>query len=167
MPNHFHLLLRPERASNLSRFMQWLMTSHVRRYHSNNRTCGHVWQGRYKSFIVEEDVHLLAVVRYIEGNPVRATLVQSAREWRWSSHGERLHGCSGNLVDDLPLGLPLDWTEYVNAPMTDAEITRMRQSMCRGAPFGSLPWQRTICESLGLESTVRAKGRPRKWGQEK
>jgi len=80
--NHFHLLLSPDKADDLSKFMQWLMTSHVRRYHRHYRTSGHVWQGRYKSFIVEHDRHLLTVVIYIEGNPVRIDLVQSADEWR-------------------------------------------------------------------------------------
>ncbi|KAF0221546.1 MAG: hypothetical protein FD174_315 [Geobacteraceae bacterium] len=167
MPNHFHLLLSPEKADDLSKFMQWFMTSHVRRYHRHYRTSGHVWQGRYKSFIVEKDRHLLTVARYIEANPIRVNLVQSAHEWRWSSHGERLDICARQLVDELPIELPVKWTEYVNTPLTESEMERMQQSVNRGAPFGSIPWQMTICENLGLESTVRAKGRPRKWGQEK
>jgi putative transposase len=57
MPNHFHLLLQPDKGEELSKFMQWLMTSHVRRYHQHYGTSGHVWQGRYKSFIVQDDDH--------------------------------------------------------------------------------------------------------------
>jgi putative transposase len=167
MSNHFHLLLSPVQADDLSKYMQWLMTSHVRRYHRHYRTSGHVWQGRYKSFIVDNDRHLLTVVRYIEGNPVRIRLVQSADEWRWSSHGERLNSPDRNLLDELPLPLPEKWTEYVNTPLTDGELERMQQCVNRGAPFGSFPWQTMICEKFGLESTVRAKGRPKKWGQEK
>jgi putative transposase len=68
----------------LSRFMQWLTTSHVRRYHRHYQTSGHVWQVRFKSFIIQEDAYLLTVARYIEGNPLRARLVNPAREWRWS-----------------------------------------------------------------------------------
>ncbi len=167
MPNHFHLLLAPEKADQLSRFMQWLMTSHVRRHHSHYHTTGHVWQGRYKSFIVEKDRHLLTVARYIEGNPVRAGLAESADQWRWSSDWKRQNARYGKLVDAFPMDLPVAWTQYVNTPMTASEMERMRQSMNRGAPFGSLPWRTAICEKLGLESTIRAKGRPRKWGQEK
>lgn len=167
MSNHFHLLLCPEKAEDLSRFMQWLMTSHVRRYHRHYRTSGHVWQGRYKSFIVENDRQLLTVLRYIEGNPVRINLVQSASEWRWSSHVERLNENGSSLVDGLPLALPNQWTEYVNTPLTDGELERMQQSISRGAPFGGLEWRARICEQLGLESTIRPKGRPKKWGQEK
>lgn len=75
MTNRFHLLLSPEKAEDLSKYMQWLMTSHVRRYHRHYQTSGHVWQGRYKRFIVEQDRQLLTVVRYIEGNPIRIRLV--------------------------------------------------------------------------------------------
>lgn len=167
MSNHFHLLLSPDKADDLSKFMQWLMTSHVRRYHSHYRTNGHVWQGRFKSFIVEHDRQLLTVVRYIEGNPLRKGLVESANEWFWSSHGERVNGTSSNLVDELPLPLPEQWTEYVNTPLTDGELERMQQCVNRGAPFGSLEWRSRLCAQLGLESTIRPKGRPKKWGQEK
>ena len=90
MPNHFHMAVKPEKGEDLSRWMQWLMTSHVRRYRRHYGSSGHIWQGRYKSFMVQDDAHLLMVLRYIEGNPVRAGLVPSAKEWKWSSHGETL-----------------------------------------------------------------------------
>jgi len=167
MSNHFHLLLSPDKADDLSKFMQWLMTSHVRRYHRHYLTSGHIWQGRYKSFIVEHDRQLLTVVRYIEGNPVRIDLVQSADEWRWSSHSERVNGRGSSYLDELPLALPEQWTEYVNTPLTDGELEKMRQCVNRGAPFGSSEWRARICAELGLESTIRPKGRPRMWGQEK
>ncbi len=62
MPNHFHMVLCPTKAEELSRWMQWLMTSHVRRYHHYYGTSGHIWQGRFKSFIVEGDGHLLTLL---------------------------------------------------------------------------------------------------------
>lgn len=106
MPNHFHMVLMPERGRELSRWMQWLMTSHVRRYHKHYGSSGHVWQGRFKSFMVQEDVHLLMVLRYIEGNPVRAKMVSSAKEWKWSSHGEVIGMRERKLIDEVPIGLP-------------------------------------------------------------
>lgn len=160
MPNHFHLLVSPERADDLSRWMQWFMTSHVRRYHQFHKSSGHVWQGRYKSFIVQEDQHLLTVVRYIEGNPVRAGLADSAQAWRWSSHGARTG--TAQIIDPLPLPLPEEWTLHVDLPMTDGELERIRTSMQRQTPFGAPPWQMRICRDLGLESTLKPKGRPRK-----
>ncbi len=81
MPNHFHLVVLPIHGKDLSRWMQWLMTSHVRRYHKHYGTSGHVWQGRFKSFIIQEGSYLLTALRYVESNPVRAGLVSSAKDW--------------------------------------------------------------------------------------
>lgn len=166
MPNHFHLLVSPERADDLSRWMQWFMTSHVRRYHRFHKSSGHIWQGRYKSFIVQEDKHLLTVVRYIEGNPVRAQIVQSAKDWSWSSHLGRV-GLSESFPEKMPIELPSDWTGYVDQPLTEGELERIQISMQRQTPFGSPSWQMRVCQEHGLESTLKPKGRPRKWGQEK
>jgi putative transposase len=66
MPNHFHLALWPYRDGDLSKWMQWLLTAHVRRYHQWYESSGHVWQGRFKAFPIEQDAHLLTVLRYIE-----------------------------------------------------------------------------------------------------
>jgi len=78
MPNHWHLVLWPERDGQLSRFMTWLTLTHTQRWHARRRSAGsgHLYQGRYKSFLVEADDHLLAVCRYVERNPLRARLVR-------------------------------------------------------------------------------------------
>ena len=85
MTNRFHLLLWPHADGDLSRFMQWLLTSHVRRYHRHYRGSGHVWQGRFKAFPIQQDEHYLSVLRYVERNPLRAELVDRAQVWPWSS----------------------------------------------------------------------------------
>jgi len=164
MPSHFHMVLMPMRAEELSKWMQWLMTSHVRRYHRHYGTSGHVWQGRFKSFVIQEDSHLLTVLRYVEGNPVRASLVKSAREWWWSSHRERIGKRLRLLVDEIPIELPGDWDRYVDEPLTEKELEKLRQSVIRLSPFGNAEWQQQICRSLGLEHTIRPRGRPRKKG---
>ena len=183
IPNHFHLLLQVGKSAELSCFMQWLMTSHVRRYHRHYRSSGHVWQGRFKSFIVQDDAHLLTVVRYIEGNPVRAKMVNSTKDWPWSSHAERITmgvqgtgsagACplgepgeqEGMLLSPLPLPLPVDWTAFVDAALTELELTRLQQSVDRQAPFGSREWQEKVSQLLGLESTMRPMGRPKTSGK--
>src|SRR5262245_1466092 len=73
MPNHFHVVLWPHKDGDLSRWMQWLLTAHVRRYLKHYASSGHVWQGRFKAFPIEEDDHLPTVLRYVERNPLRAT----------------------------------------------------------------------------------------------
>ena len=103
MTNHFHLLLQPDCGDDLSKWMQWLMTSHVRRYHMHYRSSGHVWQGRFKSLSqVKDDDQLLTAMRYVEGNPVRAGMVTSARDWPWSSHQEHLGTGSAEAAVPVP-----------------------------------------------------------------
>jgi putative transposase len=89
MENHFHLLLRP-RSGSVSRLMQSLLVSHTQRYHRFHHSGGHVWQGRFKSPVIQDDEHLATVLRYIEANPLRARLVERAGDYRWSSF--RAHG---------------------------------------------------------------------------
>ena len=85
MPNHFHVVLRPRHDGDLGRWVQWLLTTHAHRYHRHYGTTGHVWQGRFEAFPVQEDGHLLTVLRYVERNPLRAELVLRAEDWKWSS----------------------------------------------------------------------------------
>lgn len=162
MPNHFHLLVKPEKGEDLSRWMQWLMTSHVRRHHRVYRTSGHIWQGRYKSFLVQDADYMLTLLRYIEGNPVRTGLVSSSVDWRWGSSCDRGKDEKEALVDLFPLQFPEDWVESVDQPLTDKERERYRLSIKRQAPFGSKDWQMRVCERYGLESTMKKKGRPLK-----
>ena len=160
MPNHFHLVLWPLGDGDLGRWMQWLLTSHVRRYHRHYGGSGHVWQGRFKAFPIEADDHLLAVLRYVERNPLRANLVGTAETWLWSSLSERLAGRESDVVSPGPVSLPRDWQRYVNQPQTDAEMAALRHCLKRGTPYGSETWIRSTAQTLGLESTLRPRGRP-------
>jgi putative transposase len=162
MPNHFHLALWPRKDGELGAWMQWLLTTHVRRYHRHYRSSGHVWQGRYKAFPIQEDEHLLAVLRYIERNALRAQLVGRAEDWAWSSL--RWWTAPGSLpfLDPGPVPRPADWLEHVNRPASQKELERIRQSVVRGSPFGSDLWVKQTAGNLGLESTLRKPGRPRK-----
>lgn len=140
MSNHFHLLLQPESGAALSQWMQWLMTSHVRRYHRHYHSSGHVWQGRFKSFSVDQDEHLLTALRYVEGNPVRAGMVISAREWPWSSHRENLGEIVRLVTDEAPMALPSGWAEFVDTPLTAKELQGLGPGLAQGlAPQVPVP----------------------------
>jgi len=91
MPNHVHFVLWPQEDGEVSRWMQWLTTTHVRRHHRRHGTDGHLWQGRFKAFPIQRDEHLLSVLRYVERNPLRAKLVARAEDWPWSSLGAATH----------------------------------------------------------------------------
>ena len=164
MPNHFHVVAWPSKAEDLSKWMQWLMTIHVRRYHQVYSTNGHVWHGRFKSFIVQQDDHLLTLMKYVESNPLRWGLVHSSREWKWSSYVETIENKSKEIEHLSTLSLPDDWGTYVDAPLTEEELERLRQSVNRQSPYGSLNWQLKVSTEFGLESTLRPRGRPRNGG---
>lgn len=91
--------------------------------------------------------------RYVERNALRANLVEKAQEWRWGSLWRRQFG---------PLSLPGDWVQRVNEPETPAELEAIRNSVVRGAPYGSVSWIEKTAKRFGLESTLRPRGRPRK-----
>lgn len=162
MPNHFHLVLWPHDDGDMSRWMHWLLTSHVRWYHRRYESSGRVWQGRFKSFPIEEDHHLLAVLRYVERNPLRAELVKRAEEWRWSSLQSWLTGSEPKLIHEGPVPRWVEWLKYVNEPQTQAELQAIRNCSRREAPFGTESWTLATAQLLGLQWTLRGPGRPRK-----
>lgn len=162
MPNHFHLLLWPHEDGDLGRWMQWLLTSHVRRYHRQYGGSGHVWQGRFKAFPIQLDEHYLTVLRYIERNPLRAKLTRRAEIWPWSSLRLRAANGDASLLAAGPVPLPTKWFNIVHQPQTDAELLALRTSIQRGTPFGGPRWTQRAARELHLESTLRPRGRPRK-----
>ena len=175
MPNHWHLVLWPARDGQTSRYMQWLTTTHMRRWHAHRGTrgTGPVYQGRFKSFPVQEDRHFLIVCRYVERNALRANLVERAEDWPWSSLARRRRKDveSPWLADvkDWPVSPPRNWTAFVNRAETEAELDAVRRSLARGAPYGQASWQRRIAARLKLESSLRPPWRPKrgKHGQNK
>lgn len=164
MPNHWHLVLWPKGDGDLSEYLRWLTVTHSQRWHAHHHTAGTgpIYQGRYKSFPVQEDNHYLTLCRYVERNALRAKLVTRAESWRWSSLWQRLHAPEGTLLTEGPLPLPGDWLDFVNQPQTITELEQLRLSVVRGTPFGTEVWQRRAAEALGLETTLRPRGRPRK-----
>lgn len=165
MHNHWHLVLWPRRGADLSRFMGWIGTTHVRRWreHRGNSGEGHLYQGRFKDFLVQDDHHLLTVLRYVEGNPLRANMVRRAEAWPWSSLGGHA-GAEGVGVElePCPVPRPRNWLELVNQLPPAAEIERLRTSLERGRPFGDDKWLAATAARLGLESSIRDPWRPRK-----
>lgn len=162
LPNHFHLVLWPHGDGDLSRWMQWLLTAHVRRYHRHYEGSGHVWQGRFKAFPIAQDEHLYSVLRYVERNALRANLVAQAEAWAWSSLAWRLGRRRPELLSEWPVACPRGWVAQVNAPQTEAELKAIRHSIARGTPYGDERWVERVARRLGLESSLRPRGRPRK-----
>lgn len=168
--NHFHLLMRP-RGESISRIMQSLLVSHTQRFHQHHRSGGHVWQGRFKSPVIQDDEHLLTVLRYIEANPLRARIVKRAEDYPWSSY--RVHGLGepSELVDPVasyeqlgptPRVRQSRWSQRVHRPLEDEALLSIRSSTVSGLPYGDAKWVGRLGKKLGLDLTVRPRGRPRK-----
>ena len=164
MPNHWHLVLWPERDGDLSEFMRWLTVTHTQRWHARYHSAGTgpIYQGRFKAFPVAEDDHYLTLLRYVERNPLRAGLVTSAAKWRWSSLGRSCLQLPGPPLDAGPIPQPDDWLKRVEQPETEAELEALRRCIVRGRPFGHEKWLKETAERLGLQSTLKPVGRPPK-----
>jgi putative transposase len=164
MPNHWHLVLWPRRDGELSEFLRWLTVTHAQRHHAHYHTAGTgpLYQGRFKSFPIQEGDHLRAVMRYVERNALRAGLVRRAQDWRWSSLWRRAHVPARGLLDEGPEPLPAGWVGHVNGAETEAELAALRRAAARGGPFGGESWVERTAARLGLQSALRPRGRPRK-----
>jgi len=166
MPNHWHMVLWPERDGDLPAFVQHVSNMHVKRWKKAHQEIGegHLYQGRYKSFPVQTDAYFQTVMRYVERNPLRANLVARAEDWPWSSLGQ------ASLSDPIPLAAwPVpppaqrhgeQWIEWVNGPQTEGELQGLRTCAMRGRPFGDDAWVQQIAANLDLGATLRRRGRP-------
>ncbi|MBP9751628.1 MAG: transposase [Candidatus Moranbacteria bacterium] len=168
MPNHWHLILHPKTAESLSQFMRWITHTHTQRYHTHYHSIGygHVYQGRYKSFPVQDDDYFLQVCRYVERNPIRAGLAEKIEDWQWSSSSIRKNGSpeQRSILSEWPIEKPGHYEKWANTLSEDEEekLEKIRHALKRGSPFGESEWMNTIAEKLGLESTLRKRGRPKK-----
>lgn len=165
MPNHWHLILYPKNNGDLSEFMRWLTTTHARQTRVATKSVGfgHLYQGSYKSFIIEKDKHLIDVIRYVEQNPLRANLVKRAEEWPWSSLFRRRRGSKEDkkILATLPTTLPSNYLESVNTLLTN--LKELRHSVVKGKPYGSEDWVSCVVDKYDLGSTLRGVGRPKSY----
>ena len=148
MPNHFHLVLRAERGVEISAFMHWLTSAHIRRHHRFGELwgTGHLYQGRFKPFPIQTGPHLLTVLRYVEANALRARLVSKAEDWPWSSLTQEASVDGRVIVTPSPVQKPDNWTEVVNGNLPLATYDALRTAARRQVPFGDPSWVRLIEE---------------------
>jgi putative transposase len=168
MGNHWHLLLYPYEDGDLSEFMRWLTVTHTMRYHYSHGTAGtgHLYQGRFKSFPVQADYHLIKVLRYIEANPLAAEFVDNASEYQWSSYdyhiGKKRDDRQFRLTDLPDMPSPQQWADIVHAGIPKADIDAINQSLKRSSPLGDPKWKSQTVRALDLQSTINNRGRPTK-----
>lgn len=166
MPNHWHLILYPKKDGDLQKFMGWVSMTHTQRWHAHHNTAGsgHLYQGRYKSFLVQTNRYLLQLFRYVERNALRAKLVKKAEDWRWTSLHRRERGSEEQkkLLAEWPIETPKNYLDLVNEPHTNTELESLRYCVNKGKPFGNEEWTSRMIDAYKLESTMRGRGRPNK-----
>ena len=164
MPNHWHLVVRPGTDQALGQWMHWVGVTHVRRHHRRHprRGGGHLYQGRFKSFPVQDDYHFLRVCRYVEANAVRARLVARAGQWRWGGLWRRQQRAGGLPLSVWPQDRPGGWLALVDEAMEKQELEAIQISERRGRPYGALEWVSLTAARLNLGYTLRGVGRPAK-----
>ncbi|MFM1990047.1 MAG: hypothetical protein RJA99_3004 [Pseudomonadota bacterium] len=171
MDDHVHLLATPERDDALSLAIQATGRRYVRGFNRRHGRSGTLWEGRFRSSLVEADRWLLACQRFIESNPVRAGRVEVAADWLWSSH--RHH--AGLAVDPLlrphsrvwalgntPFERESAYRALFEESVSAAEHDWLRACMLSGKPTASTDFQRRVEISTGLRLVARPVGRPRR-----
>ena len=168
MPNHWHLVLYPEKDGDLKLFMSWLTNTHTRRWHVTKETVGqgHLYQGRYKSFLCATDSHFYTLMRYVERNAKTAKLVKKAQDWQWSSIWRREYGSSGQkkILSDWPISKPEEYLLYLNQALTQKEEELLERSVSKSIPFGKEDWVQSIVKKFKIEQVLRGVGRPKNGG---
>lgn len=173
MTNHVHLLLSPSTPEGVSTLMQDLGREYVRYFNASHERTGTLWEGRFKSSLVDSDYYCLACYRYIEFNPVRATLVDTACQYPWSSHGFNALGKPDKLVTPHPVWLALGangksrhraYHRLFSSAQSDEDIETIRHTNRKGLPLGPDGFREAIASRLGIRIGTGRVGRPPKMG---
>jgi putative transposase len=151
MPNHFHLLIEPRAENALSAFMERVTGRYAcaLRRHTDTVGHGHVFQRRFWNAAISDDLAFVSVLRYIEANPVRASLVPEADLWPWSSFTDR-ETRARKILSPLPLQLPSQWSKLVNGKQSEQILDKIRSEMTRSAGRPRQPPEMGQAPSVGV-----------------
>lgn len=167
MPNHVHLLVSPRGPESLARTMQTLGRNYVGRFNHVHRRSGTLWEGRYKSTLVDTDAYLLACMRYIELNPVRARMVAAPADWPWSSHRSNASDAVDPLVGRHPCWLALGSTDaerrsryrdFVAQGVAEDELRAIRDATYFEWALGTAAFIASVERSTGRRASRLPRG---------
>lgn len=172
MTNHVHLILVPRiQGDAISRLMRRLSARQGRRVNRLEERIGTLWAGRFKSSVIDTDGYLLACLRYVEMNPVRAGMVDQPEDYRWSSYAQRVGLCDSIWIDNDPVTDSLGntpaarrraYTRYVREVVPALETKLIRKAVVRNQLTGSGRFVDEIERRTGVRIENRGRGRPRK-----
>jgi putative transposase len=171
MDNHVHLLLSATRAGCISHALRRAGQTYVQSFNQRHGRVGTLWQGRFKSSLVDSDAYALRVMRYIELNPVRAAMVERPEDFRWSSVHTHLAMAQDPIITPHPVYIALGadrcsrataYRTWLHAPLEEDELPRIRAYMAQEKAFGEPRFQAMVEKALNRPATVRPRGRPRR-----
>jgi putative transposase len=172
MTNHVHLILDPrDKPDNLGKLMKRLAGRQTRYVNYQEKRTGSLWEGRYKSSPIETDSYLLACLRYVERNPVKAGVVKHVEGYEWSSYKQHVGLADEIWIDRDPAYLGLAdneairehrYKDYLNEAGTEHENQQIKHALQRGQLTGSTRFVDEVERRLGLRVEHRGPGRPRK-----
>lgn len=169
MTNHVHLLVTPETADGPARLMQSIGRRYVQYINRAYKRSGSLWEGRYKSSVVQADRYLLTCMRYIELNPVRAGMVSDPAQYRWSSYRANGLGAHDERLTPHALHLALAaeaderrsrYRALFRSEMDDEAIADIRLALAQGQPLGESRFANSICQAAGVRRSQARRGRP-------
>lgn len=169
MDNHFHLLVTPQAQDSLPKMMQAIGRRYVRHFNAEHGRSGTLWEGRYKSTLIQAERYLLACMAYIDLNPVRAGLVAHARDYPWSSHGHYIGQTTQRLITphslywelgNTPFAREAAYAELVNAGVDADRQLALTQSTLTGWALGEADFVADLQKKTGRRVSKTQAGRP-------
>ena len=169
MTNHVHLLITPETTDGIAKLMQSVGRRYVQYINHSYKRTGTLWEGRYRSSVIQAETYLLACMRYIELNPVRANMVQDLGQYTWSSYRHNALDQANNVItphtlyQSLGLNPERRQAAYRNlfrSELDEDAIKDIRLALTQSQPLGSKNFSEEICAALGIRHTKQRRGRP-------
>ncbi len=164
MSNHWHFVVRPKANGDMGGFFGKFTQKTTQRWHTKHGTVGtgHLFQGRFKSFLVEKDEYFIQLAKYVEANALRAKMVKNAEDWPWSSLCLRLKNSelAKKILMPWPIEIPKNYLSLVNHPLAKTQLDNIRTSVEKSRPFGSEAWVGKQVDRYDLGYTLRQPGRP-------
>ena len=169
MTNHFHLLATPSTVNGVSLLMQAVGRTYVRRFNQQQGRSGTLWEGRYRSTLIQADRYFLACMAYIDLNPVRAGLVVTPRDYPWSSHGHYAGLRADPMITshllywelgNTPFAREIAYSEMVSAGLTASQQRALTASVHSGWPLGEPDFVADLQTRTARRVTKIKSGRP-------
>jgi putative transposase len=169
MSNHFHLLVTPQTAEGLPKMMQAVGRSYVRYFNDAQGRSGTLWEGRYKSTLIQTERYLLACMAYIDLNPVRAGVVSAPQDYPWSSHLHYLGARSDRLITphalywelgNTPFAREAAYAELVQSGVSTVQQAALTDATLRGWALGEADFVADLQKRTARRVSKASAGRP-------